>query len=123
MKKIARVSIALCMPLLALHAATANVTPGKYEAPKVVIDWPAYLATKDPIWEELPQNHDDGGAVGNGVMGLTVYQAAGSNFLRFDVGRADVTDNRPHEKIFQSRARGRLPIGRFELHPVGAIKS
>jgi len=22
------------------------------------------------VWERLPQNHDDGGQVGNGVMGL-----------------------------------------------------
>jgi alpha-L-rhamnosidase len=101
----------------------ATVPAHIYEAPRVQIDWPAFLAKQDPVWEQMPQDHDDGGQVGNGVVGMTVYQSGTNNFLRFDVGRADVVDNRPFEEIPQSRARGRLPIGRFELHPSGVIKS
>ena len=78
------------------------------------VDWPAFLARHDLIWEVLPAMFDHGAFLGNGLLGTMIY-TDGSNRLRFELGRSDVTDHR--------RDDGRLPIGGMILKTVGAIKS
>jgi hypothetical protein len=92
-----------------------------YAPPAVEIDWPAFLARQDPVWEQLPRGFDDSAQVGNGLAGLSVYRQGGDSVLRFDVGRTDVVDNRPPESWLPQHGRCRLPIGHFTLHPVGTI--
>jgi len=99
----------------------ADSVAERYEMPREAIDWPSFLAKQDPVWERLPQNFDEGGSVGNGIVGLTVHQDGTGNLLRFDVGRTDVADNRPPESLGPQFGRCRLPIGYFKLLPVGKI--
>lgn len=107
----------LLAPLDALHTAAA----GKYEAPQMEIDWPSFLAKQDPVWGQLPRESDDSAQVGNGVVGLSVYQDGDANVVRFDVGRTDVADNRPFPIVSPQFGRCRLPIWHFKLHTVGKI--
>ena len=78
------------------------------------VDWPAFLSRHDPVWDVLPARFDHGAFLGNGLLGAMVY-TDGTNRLRFEIGRSDVTDHR--------RDNGRLPIGGMILKTAGTIKS
>jgi alpha-L-fucosidase 2 len=104
-----------------LQASLATCAAQDYAPPAVEIDWPAFLARQDPVWEQLPREFDDSAQVGNGLAGVSVYRQGGDNVLRFDVGRTDVVDSRPPESWLPAHGRCRLPIGHFSLHPVGMI--
>jgi hypothetical protein len=78
------------------------------------VDWPAFIARHDMVWDGLPENFDYGAFLGNGMLGATIYQE-GDNRLRFEMGRADVTEHR--------RDNSRLPIGGLVLTTAGKIKS
>ena len=78
------------------------------------IDWPTFLGRHDLIWEVLPATFDHGAFLGNRLLGTTIY-TDGTDRLRFEIGRSDVTDHR--------RDNGRLPIGGMVLKTAGTIKS
>ena len=78
------------------------------------VEWPAFLARHDPVWEVLPSKFDHGAFHGNGLLGTTIY-ADGPDRLRLEIGRSDVTDHR--------RDNGRLPIGGMILKTAGTITS
>jgi hypothetical protein len=78
------------------------------------IDWPAFIARHDMVWDSLPNHFDYGAFLGNGMLGATIYQE-GDNRLRFEMGRSDVTEHR--------RDNCRLPIGGLVLTTVGKIQS
>jgi alpha-L-fucosidase 2 len=80
---------------------------------KTQIDWPAFLARHDIVWEAMPTHFDTGAFLGNGLLGATIYQQ-GDNGLRFEMGRSDVTEHR--------RDNARLPIGGLVLTTVGKIQ-
>ncbi len=77
------------------------------------VDWPTFLERQDLIWETLPKQFDEGAFLGNGLLGTTIYRD-GDNRLRFEMGRADVTEHR--------RDNNRLPIGGLMLETVGKIQ-
>ena len=113
--------------LLALIAASCLPGSARAEAPAAAaesvqtrIDWPKFFDRLDPVSETLPVRFDDGTFVGNGMLGLTFYRDGGENRLRFDIGRGDVTDHRPHH-FSNEVGRGRLPVGYFTLTPAGKI--
>jgi hypothetical protein len=93
----------------AIQSATAQANPVKAE-----VDWPAFIARHDLVWDAMPKGFDNGAFLGNGLLGTTIYQE-GDNRLRFEMGRADVTDHR--------RDNNRLPIGGLVLTTVGKIQS
>lgn len=77
------------------------------------VDWPAFLARHDLVFETLPTEFDYGAFLGNGLLGATIYRD-GENRLRFEMGRADVTEHR--------RDNNRLPIGGLVLETCGKIQ-
>jgi hypothetical protein len=79
----------------------------------VNVDWSAYMARQDVVWEVLPGQFDDGAFLGNGVLGATIY-CESNNVVRWEMGRADVTEHR--------RDNSRIPIGGFVLQTVGTIQ-
>lgn len=86
------------------------------------VDWQSFLARHDLTWESLPAAWDAGAFLGNGLLGAMIYLDRDGG-LRWDIGRSDVTDHRgkPGESPNATFDRARLPIGRFELQPVGKI--
>ncbi|MCX6936295.1 MAG: Tat pathway signal sequence domain protein [Verrucomicrobia bacterium] len=87
-----------------LHAANSS---------GVAVNWQAFLARHDLVWDKLPDKFDHGAFLGNGLMGATVYQE-GERGLRFEMGRSDVTEHR--------RDNNRLPIGGLVLNTVGKLQ-
>ncbi len=100
--------------LFALGAVSASGQPAALPAVDVRVVWPAFLARQDPTWDILPEKFDDGAFLGNGLLGTTIYRD-GDNRLRWEMGRADVTEHR--------RDNARLPIGGLVLTTVGKIQS
>ncbi len=77
------------------------------------VDWPSFLARHDLVFETLPTHFDYGAFLGNGLLGTMIFRD-GDNRLRFEIGRADVTEHR--------RDNARLPIGGLVLETVGKIQ-
>jgi hypothetical protein len=77
-------------------------------------------------WDSLSTNFYTGIPLGNGRLGVLIYKE-NVKALRFDVGRSDVTDTRPHypDSMFTEQliSRPRLPIGKFVLQLQGEILS
>lgn len=96
------------------------------------INWPAFMAQHDPVWEELPLQWNEGAFAGNGQIGMMIYVTLKDNRVDFHLGRRDVTDHRkaPNRKSSMG-AEGadvmfdypRLDIGRMLLRPAGKIIS
>ena len=112
-------ALALLCPLVAAGAA-----------PRDQVDWPAFLARHDLVWEQLPRQWNEGAFAGNGNMGFVAYADLDANGLIFHLGRMDVTDHRqaPDDKTSMG-VNGtsvmfdfpRLDIGRMMLRPAGRI--
>ncbi|MBI1369858.1 MAG: hypothetical protein GC162_14535 [Planctomycetes bacterium] len=98
------------------------------------IDWPTFMSRHDLVWDELPSKWEQGAFLGNGLLGLMIYQPSkppgGSIFgfdyrpeetdaLRLDLGRSDILDHRKGSDPLTDHAR--LPIGHFLITPVGKI--
>ncbi len=91
----------------------------------MAVDWPAFLARQDPIWEVLPERWYDAPFLGNGRLG-TLVRRSGDREVRWDVGNSDAHDHRgPDDYSVRSPEilnRGRLPIGHFVLETEGLIR-
>lgn len=111
--------------LLACGSAVAN------HLVKEEIDWPAFLARHDLLWEQLPLQWNEGAFTGNGNLGFVTYVTLKDNRVDFHLGRADVTDHRlapdrrtslgvPGASVMWDFPR--LDIGRMVLRPAGKIQ-
>ncbi len=98
---------------IALMAASAAAPSQSRPMVLTQIDWPAFLARQDMVWDSLPNQFDCGAFLGNGMLGATIYQD-GDNHLRIEMGRSDVTEHR--------RDNARLPIGGLVLTSAGKIQ-
>jgi hypothetical protein len=107
MKKLMMVFTAVCL------VGCVSIPPASKETIKVEVDWPAFIARHDMVWDAMPTKFDTGAFLGNGMLGATIYQE-GDNRLRFEMGRSDVTEHR--------RDNARLPIGGLVLTTVGKIQ-
>jgi len=103
--KCVRILLALLLASLTTLQASEFVTDR--------VDWPAFLARHDLVFETLPTQFDYGAFLGNGLLGTMIYRD-GNNRLRFEMGRADVTEHR--------RDNNRLPIGGLVLETAGKIQ-
>lgn len=89
-------------------------------------EWTSYMNYNRLYWDSLGTDFYDGIVAGNGRLGVNMYRE-GKSALRFDVGRSDVTDQRPHypDSIFTEQlvSRPRLPIGKMMIRTSGEILS
>ncbi|MCF7975207.1 MAG: hypothetical protein K9N55_15440 [Phycisphaerae bacterium] len=100
--------------IVTLVMGTFCITGSAAQSPvSVQVDWPAFMARQDLIWETLPTHFDEGAFSGNGMLGSTIYQD-GPMRVRWEMGRSDVTEHR--------RDNARLPIGGLVLTTVGKIQ-
>ncbi|MDH7461735.1 hypothetical protein QEG73_10615 [Chitinophagaceae bacterium 26-R-25] len=81
------------------------------------INWQKFLSRNDMVYDTLTTKWEEGVFTGNGLIGAMLYMKD-SNTLRLEIGRSDVVDNREGTPAFE---KARLPIGHFELRPVGKI--
>ena len=90
-------------------------------APKqlsVGINWPTFMGEQDLYWNVLPKSWDEGPFLGNGTLGVLIYEEPNENYIRFEIGNSLVHDHRPGGDLF---SKSRLLIGHFALVPVGKI--
>ncbi len=132
-----RVLIALCLLLGNSLCPAADKAPAATPAPAPApmirdeVDWPAFLARQDLIFEQLPRQWNEGAFSGNGNLGFMAYANLGDNRFDFHLARADVTDHRkapdrasslgvPGASVMWDFPR--LDIGRMALRPAGKIQ-
>lgn len=87
-------------------------------------EWNAYMKNTRLYWDSLGTDYYDGIVAGNGKLGVNAYRE-GAKAIRFDVGRSDVTDQRPHypDSMFTQQlvSHPRLPIGKMVIRTEGKI--
>jgi hypothetical protein len=66
-------------------------------------EWNTYMKNTRMHWDSMGTDYYDGIIAGNGRLGVNAYRE-GEKAIRFDVGRSDVTDQRP-------------PLSRQHVHP------
>ena len=61
------------------------------------IDWPDFMSRQDMVWDRVPTRWEDGPYLGNGMLGLIMFQNPKSpkNEFELHVSRGDYYDNRP----------------------------
>ncbi len=88
--------------------------------------WADYMKKQELHWDSISTNYYTGILLGNGRLGTNIYKENDSS-IRFDIGRSDVTDQRPHypDSMFAEQlvSRPRLPIGKMLLVLNGRIIS
>src|SRR5437764_12427672 len=90
----------LCLTLLALQ------TPA---APAARVDWAAFLARHDLVWDRLPTGWGESAFIGNGRLGATIDVHDGA--LGWTIIRTDVVHD-----------QSRYPIGRVVLKTAGTVQ-
>lgn len=103
-------ALMLCL-LLSLQFVKAQVSTTD-------VDWNAFLAQHDLVWDTIPADYYSGAILGNGMLGTNIY-ATDENGYRWDIGRSDVNEKREGESALYHRAR--LIIGNFTLYPTGEV--
>ena len=90
------------------------------------IQWESFMQEQRLHWDSISDNYYTGILLGNGQLGTNIYKEH-NQAIRFDIGRSDVTDQRPHNTnnvdFEQLLTRPRLPIGKMLLNTAGEIIS
>ena len=119
--------------VLGLAASVANAAEKHSSLTLAHIDWPGFMARQDMVWSQVPKRWNEAPFMGNGMIGLFLYQEISNpdntysttdkNVLSLHLGRGNYYDNRPpldnqhHTWIY----RGRLPIGFFRIKSKGDV--
>ncbi|WP_222536440.1 glycosyl hydrolase family 95 catalytic domain-containing protein [Pedobacter polysacchareus] len=87
------------------------------------INWAEFMKRQTLHWDTIGTSYYGGILLGNGLLGTNIYKED-EQTIRFDIGRTDVTDQRPHQGSGLSEpliSRPRLPIGRMTIKTLGKI--
>ena len=128
-KKIFRTSQLWKQMLFALFFCTLVVADPKTPPTHVntAIDWPYFMSRQDMLWDRIPTRWEQAPYLGNGMLGLMLFQNPKSpkNEFELHVGRGDYYDNRPPVDGNENTwiYRGRLPIGYFKISSQGIVKA
>lgn len=117
----------------AVLLTTICVAEAQEMKPLEPIDWPAFIAKQDMKWERVPTDWLQAPYLGNGMVGLMLFQEKrgfknpeatnDKKVLNLHLGRGDYNDNRPplngneHTWIY----RGRLPVGFYRIRSKGDV--
>jgi alpha-L-fucosidase 2 len=104
---------------IALCAMSPPLAKGA-EGPEPALNWNRFLEVQSPVWNALPQNWTEAPFLGNGMLGIQLYQID-EQTLQVDVGRGDAQEHRLPVKG-RMNDRCRLPVGRFLLHTAGRLR-
>jgi len=108
--------IAIFIPLLSINTYAQSNT--------IQINWNSFMQEQQLRWDSISTNYYTGILLGNGRLGTNIYKES-DKAIRFDIGRSDVTDQRPHYpdsvNSEQLLSKPRLPIGKMLLHTKGNI--
>lgn len=105
------------VPVAALYPALARTMP-----PADPIDWPAFLARHDLVWDRLPRNWGEAAFMGNGRLALSMRASDDGRAIVFPLDNVDIFDRRDASWGWPAYARSRHHPGDFVLTPAGAIR-
>ncbi|MFN5479672.1 MAG: glycosyl hydrolase family 95 catalytic domain-containing protein [Chitinophagaceae bacterium] len=109
-----------------LFALTLAVSFFSKAQPIDSTEWSNYMKHTQLFWDSLGTDFYDGIIMGNGRLGVNMYKES-DRTLRFNVGRSDVTDTRPHypDSMFTQQlvSHPRLPIGKLLIKTEGSVVS
>ncbi len=91
-----------------LLAVITTVHAQRPPAPAPRVDWPAFLARHDLVWDRLPARWGESAFIGNGRVGATIDVQDGA--LGWTINRTDVVHD-----------GSRFPIGRVVVKTAGAV--
>ncbi len=77
------------------------------------VQWEAFLANHDMVWDTMPRAWYEGPVLGNGMLGAMLYQDGPTQMLRMELGRSDAIDHRDRSHGPTAFSKPRLPIGHF----------
>lgn len=106
--------------LLAFLSCCCMALQAKKPVIQEQIDWAQFMKKQDMVWELLPHYWYEAPFLGNGRLGLMVYQEPGENCIRLETGDSEVHDHRPEKGLL---GNPRLLTGHFMLYPKGQIKT
>jgi len=86
MRLLLETALALVFPAFICSASGQN-TPGT-ETPRRAVDWPAFLARQDLVWNRLPHGWGESVFIGNGRLGATIDEEDGA--FGWSINRMDV---------------------------------
>ena len=100
------------LPLLVCLSAAATV-PADARDVRVDVDWPSFLARHDLVWNRTPQKWGEAPFTGNGLLGATTFVNSEGRYLRWHIGRTDVTlrSRTASATATDSFVTNRIPIG------------
>lgn len=104
---------------LAAKMLDGQVTLDETELSRRKVNWPAFMAKHDMLFDKLPQNWTQAPHFGNAMVGSMLYRAGDA--IRLQVFRADVHDHRDDTYGWTAYSRPRLRIGHFSLHTTGQL--
>lgn len=113
--------------LLALPSCAANspLSPQAGAAPSRAgleithtVDWPAFLARQDLVYDAFPTSWSSGSFMGDGQLGAMVYAPKKGAPLNWHIGRSDVYFNTARPEF-----SGRIPVGDMTLRTQGASQA
>ena len=84
------------------------------------VDWPAFMARHDMVWDRLPGAWKEAPHFGNAMLGSMLFRT-GEAFT-MQVFRAGVQDHRDNSFGWTAYSRPRFTIGAFQFKPVGKIR-
>lgn len=109
-----------------LFALTLAVSFFSKAQPIDSTEWSNYMKHTQLFWDSLGTDFYDGIIMGNGRLGVNMYKES-DRILRFNVGRSDVADTRPHypDSMFAQQlvSHPRLPIGKLLIKTEGSVVS
>jgi hypothetical protein len=85
------------------------------------VDWAAFLARHDLVWDRLPRGWGEAAFLGNGKLALSLTETKAGGGLRFAVDHVDVYDRRDFSWGWHAYSRARYHVGDFHLEPVGRV--
>lgn len=98
--------------------ASAQVLPEK-EKTILALNWERFMDKQNMVWHTLPTDRKDAPFMGNGKLGLMIYQDPEANALLFSTGHAEATNHQKDAGILGGEL---LPTGSFVLTPAGKIQ-
>src|SRR5256714_2902293 len=99
-------------------AATASLLDDRMASGSA---WSSFLSSQDLIWKRIPTNWYDGPFLGNGFLGVLLYQPGGTGPLQLLLGHTEVQDHRP--ALGPLFGLSRLPVGHLSLHTAGTVQA
>lgn len=118
MNRIRHIATAFIFILSGLIFSIGTISCANKSIPSTDREWSRFMQNQDLIWDTIPKSWDKAPFMGNGELGLMIYQDSSQNSLRLETGSNRVHDHRTDHTLL---GFSRLLTGHFNLFTKGTI--